>query len=61
MIDETADAIILRWPKPPLPAPQPKGRTIRQRLGWLAFPIWLVRLIVEMIGWLAVIGVISQL
>lgn len=61
MIDETADAIILRWSKPPLPAPQPKGRTIRQRLTWLAFPIWLVRLMVEGVGWLAVIGLITRL
>lgn len=62
MIDDTADAIILRWPKAQQAvAPQPKGRTIRQRLGWLAFPIWLVRQTVEMIGWLAVIGLITQL
>lgn len=33
MIDETADTIILRWPKAPQASPQPKGRTIRQRLG----------------------------
>lgn len=60
MIDETADAIILQWPKPQQVAPQPKRRTIRQRLGWLAFPIWLVRSMVEMIGWLAVIGLITR-
>lgn len=61
LTDDTADAIILRWPKAQQVAPQPKGRAIRQRLGWLAFPIWLVRLIVEMIGWLAVIGLITRL
>lgn len=60
-VDDAADGVILRWPKPPQAAPQPKGRTIRQRLGWLAFPIWLVRLMVEMIGWLAVIGLITRL
>lgn len=42
-VDDAADAVILRWPKAQQVAPQPKGRTIRQRLGWLAFPIWLVR------------------
>ena len=60
-VDDAADAVILRWPKVQQVAPKPKGRTTRQRLGWLAFPIWLVRLIVEMVGWLAVIGLITRL
>lgn len=59
MIDETANAMILRWPRSPQVAPQPKRRTIRRRLGWLAFPIWLVRLAAEMVGWLALLGMAS--
>ncbi|NTT87753.1 hypothetical protein [Tabrizicola fusiformis] len=59
-VDDAADGVILRWPKAHQVAAQPKGRTIRQRLGWLAFPIWLVRLIVEMIGWLAILGMTTM-
>lgn len=60
-VDDAADAVILRWPKAQQVAPQPTGRTIRQRLGWLSLPIFALRLCAEMIGWLAVIGLITRL
>jgi hypothetical protein len=60
MIEEAADAIILRWPTPQrLVAPKAKP-TWRERLDWLAFPIWIVRLVAEMTGWLALLGFLSQ-
>jgi hypothetical protein len=61
MIDDTADAIILRWPKAQQAASPPARKTIRQRLDLLAFPLWLVRLSVECLGWVAVVGLITQL
>lgn len=60
LTDDTADAIILRWPgTPQAVAPKAKPKW-RERLGWLAFPIWLVRLMVEMTGWLALLGMASM-
>lgn len=56
MIDDTADAIILRWPKA---QQQPAARHRRRLLSSL--PIFVVRVTVECIGWLAVIGFIAQL
>jgi hypothetical protein len=60
MIDETADAIILRWPKAQQAAAQPKKPTWRECLNWLAFPLWLARLVAEMTGWLAILGFLTQ-
>ena len=57
-VDDTLDGIVLRWPKP---APQPKRQQIRQRLEWLAFTIWVARLCAECLGWVAVVGLITQL
>ncbi len=57
MIDETADAIILRWPKEQ-PVAQPARR---QRFEWLSFAFWLARIAAEGVGWLAVIGLITRL
>lgn len=60
MIEETADAIILRWPGTPQRPVAPKAKAAwRQRLEWLALPIWIVRLAVECIGWLAVLGLLT--
>ena len=61
MIDDTADAIILRWPKAQQAASQPTRKTIRQRLDWLSLPIWALRLCAEMFGWLAIFGLITGL
>ncbi len=61
MTDDTADAIILRWPTPQKPAARPKKPTWRERLDWLAFPVWIARLVAEMIGWLALFGFLTQL
>ena len=59
MIEETADAIILRWPGTPQ-AVAPKAKpTWRERLGWLAFIAWLIRLVVECLGWIAVLGFLT--
>ena len=60
MIDDTADAIILRWPKAQQAAAQPTRKTIRQRLEWLAFPLWIARLCAECLGWVALVGFITQ-
>lgn len=60
MIEEAADAIILRWPTPQRPVAQPRKPTWRQRLAWLAFPIWIARLVAEMTGWLAILGMASM-
>lgn len=57
-IDDTLDGIVLRWPQP---APQPKRQPIRQRLEWLSFTIWLVRLCAECLGWVALVGIASML
>jgi hypothetical protein len=53
-VEDVADAVILRWPKP-LPSPEAKP-TWKQRLSWLAFPLWALRLCAEMVGWLAFFG-----
>jgi len=58
-VDDSAEAVILRWPKPQQEL-KPKRRTIRQRLNWLAFPIWGMRLVAELVGWVAVVGLITQ-
>lgn len=62
MIDETADAIILRWPKArqPVEAGEQHSARLRRRL-LSSLPIFVVRVTVECIGWLAVIGFIAQL
>lgn len=57
-VDDTLDGIVLRWPKPVAP---PKTKpTWRERLDRLAFPIWIVRLVAEMTGWLAILGFLTQ-
>lgn len=56
MIDETADAIIRRWP-----TPQPKAQTASSRRDWRSFAFWLVRIVVEGLGWLGILGLISRL
>lgn len=61
MIDDTADAIILRWPKAQQAASPPTRKTTRKRLDWLSLPIWALRLCAEMFGWLAIFGLITQL
>lgn len=61
MIDAQADAIILRWPKAQKATLQPARKTIRQRLEWLSLPIWALRLCAELIGWLAIYGLITGL
>lgn len=60
LTDDTADAIILRWPAPKRPVAQPRKPTLRQRLDCLAFPIWIARLVAEMTGWLALLGFLTQ-
>lgn len=55
MIDETADAIIRRWP-----TPRPKRQPAPSRRDWLSFAFWVVRLVVEGLGWLAILGLISR-
>jgi hypothetical protein len=57
-VDDALDGIVLRWPKPEL---QTKNQRDRQRLDALAFAVWLVRLSVECLGWVAVVGLITQL
>ncbi len=57
-VEDTLDGIVLRWPKPA--APQSTARTLRQRLDWLAFPLWLVRLAVECLGWVALVALITR-
>jgi hypothetical protein len=56
MIDDTADAIILRWPKI---VEQPKAAP-RHRLDWLAFIVWVIRLCAECLGWTAIVGLITM-
>lgn len=59
LTDDTADAIILRWPKAQQ-AVAPKAKpTCRERLGWVAFIAWLIRLMVECLGWIAVLGFLT--
>ncbi len=52
MSDEAADAIFLRWPKL-VPAPVPARRE------WFSFAFWVCRLVVEGIGWLAIVGLLT--
>ncbi len=61
MIDDTADAIILRWPKALQAAAQTARKTIPQRFEWLAFTVWLARLCAECLGWVALVGIGSML
>lgn len=56
-VDDTLDGIVLRWPKP---VAQPKAKTIRQRLDCLALPIFIIRLCAELLGWLAILGFLTQ-
>jgi hypothetical protein len=56
-VDDTLDGIVLRWPKP---VARPKAEPIRQHLDWLALPIVIVRLCAELLGWLAILGFLSQ-
>lgn len=57
MIDDTADAIILRWPR----VQQATKPTLRQRLYWLALPVFILRLCAEIVGWLAILGFLTQI
>ena len=57
-VDDTLAGIVLRWPRPAL---QPKRQPIRRRFDVLTFPIWLARLSVECLGWIAVVGLITRL
>lgn len=60
LTDDAADAIILRWPKGQQVA-APKARpTWRHHFDWLAFPTWIARLVAEMTGWLAILGMASM-
>lgn len=61
MTDDTADAIILRWPTPQRPVAPKAKPTWRERLDWLALPIWIARLVAEVTGWLALLGFLTQL
>lgn len=54
MIDDTADALLTRWP-----TPRPKAQPAPCRRDWLSFAFWIVRLFVEGLGWLAILGLIS--
>lgn len=56
-VDDTVDGIVLRWPKP---VSQSKAKTIRQRLDWLALPTFIIRLCAELLGWLAILGFLTQ-
>lgn len=56
MIDETADALLTRWP-----TPRSKAQPAHSHRDWLSFAFWLLRLVVEGLGWLALLGLISQL
>lgn len=48
------DSIILRWPKEAVEPPaQPKRRE------WFAFAFWVVRLVAEGIGWVAILGLLT--
>ena len=58
-VEDTMDGIIGRWPKKPSrgqPATLPTGLWCR-----LSFAFWLVRLVVEGLGWLGILGLISRL
>lgn len=57
-VDDTLNGIVLRWPKP---ATHHKHQPIRQRFDVLAFIVWLIRLSVECLGWVAVVGIVSML
>jgi hypothetical protein len=58
MIDETADAIILRWPKARQPV-EARRQPASKRL--LSLPIFILRLCAEIVGWLAILGFLTQL
>lgn len=57
LTDDTADAIILRWPGKQQVAPKP---TRRHRFDWLAFPVWVARLVAECLGWVSVLGLLTS-
>lgn len=59
-VDDTLDGIVLRWPTPQRPVAPKTKPTWRERLDWLAFPIWIVRLVAELLGWLAILGFLTQ-
>jgi len=56
MIDDTADALLTRWPKA-----QAQAQPAPTRRDWLAFAFWLMRLVVEGLGWLAILGLITRI
>ena len=55
MIDDTADAIIRRWP-----TPRPTVQPAPSRRDWLGFAFWVVRLCAECLGWLAILGALNN-
>lgn len=60
MIDDTADAIILRWPNAQQVTAKTARKTIPQHLEWLSFTVWIARLCAECLGWVALVGFITQ-